>query len=211
MALASPVMILIFYFFGVVGTKRVSFESQVPYNPSLFLDNGKATSHFRESSIPKEFFWPYFYISSPLANLQVNITTYDVRPITPTRILEYINNELLFESFSKRINKLFGVEREKENVIKDPFNVSTVYSRSYSYLGWIGMTITALVIVLLPMLYVKIIRDSPYQMIAVAILCTTYLFLSYDNMIRLMALGFQLVYPILFPIVEKVFAKTESR
>ena len=209
MALASPVVILLFYFFGVVGTKRVSFESQVSYNPTLFLDNGRATTQFRESAIPKEFFWPYFYISSPLANLQVNITTYYVRPITMTRILEYINNELLFESFSKRVNKLFGIDRENENVIKDPFNVSTVYSRSYSYLGWIGMTITALVVVLVPLLYLKLIRDNPYHSIAVAILCTTYLFLSYDNTIRLMALGFQLVYPILFPMAEKMIVKTQ--
>lgn len=206
-ALASPAVILLFYFFGVVGTKRVSFESQVSYDPNLFLDNGRATTQFRESSIPKEFFWPYFYISSPLANLQVNITTYYVRPITTTRVLEYINNELLFESFSKRVNKLLGVDREKENVIKDPFNVSTVYSRSYSYLGWVGMTITALVIVLIPILYLKLIRDNPYSSIAVAILCTTYLFLSYDNTIRLMALGFQLVYPILFPLADKLIVK----
>lgn len=209
-ALASPVVILLFYFFGVVGTKRVSFESRVSYNPNLFLDNGKASAQFRESPIPREFFWPYFYISSPLANLQVNINTYQIKPITTVRILEYINNELLFESFSKRINNLFGIEREKENVIKDPFNVSTVYSRSYSYLGWIGIVITALVILVLPILYAKIIRHNPYQLIAVAILCTTYLFLSYDNMIRLMALGFQLVYPVLFPMVDKMFTKTQG-
>ncbi|HTH54906.1 MAG TPA: hypothetical protein VL728_02595 [Cyclobacteriaceae bacterium] len=206
--LVSPAVILLFYFFGVVGTKRVSFESRVSYNTTLFLDNGKATAQFRSSFIPKEFFWPYFYMSSPMANLQVNINTYQVKPITVSRILEYINNELLFESFSKRVNSFFGIAREKENVIKEPFNVSTVYSRGYSYLGWLGMTITALVVLFLPLLYLKLVRHNPYQLIAVAILCTTYLFLSYDNTIRLMALGFQLVYPILFPMAEKVFVKT---
>jgi hypothetical protein len=132
----------------------------------------------------------------------VNINTYRVRSITLERVLEYINNEWLFESLSKRINTQFGVEREKENTIKEPFNVSTVYSRSYSYLGWTGIFAMGLLVLFLPMLYRKMIADNPYQLISVSILCTTYLFLTYDNMIRLMALGFQLVYPLVFPFLE---------
>lgn len=201
--IGAPLVLVLFFFFGVVGTKRVSEESRVEYNQNLFLDNGKATKEFRESVIPKEFFWSYFYISSPLANLQVNINTFNVKPITVTRVMEFINNEILFESFSKRVNKLFDIEREKENVIKDPFNVSTVYSRSYSYLGWIGMIFMGLVVLVIPILYFQLIKTNPHQEVAVAILCCTYLYLSYDNMIRLMALGFQLVYPVIFPHLEK--------
>ncbi|HCW08374.1 MAG TPA: hypothetical protein DGG95_13520, partial [Cytophagales bacterium] len=88
--IGTPVVLVLFYFFGMVGTKRVSEESGVLYDHNLFLDNGRATKEFRESKIPKEFFWSYFYISSPLANLQVNINTYKVKPITVTRILEYV-------------------------------------------------------------------------------------------------------------------------
>src|SRR6185369_12758330 len=89
--LSVPIIITLFYLFGVVGTARVSFESKTSYDQNSFLDNGKATVQFRNSIIPKEFFWPYIYISSPLANLQVNINTYPTKPITLTRILEYIN------------------------------------------------------------------------------------------------------------------------
>jgi len=197
-----PVIVILFYFFGVLGTARVSFESHTFYDQNSFLDNGKATSQFRDSAVPKEFFWPYIYISSPVANLQVNINTYPVKPITPARILEYINNEWLFESLSKRINKLSGIEREKEYTIKDPFNVSTVYSRSYSYLGWKGIISMGLWVLTVPMVYLKLTNNNPYRPIAVAILCTTYLFLTYDNTIRLMALGFQLTYPLVFPWIE---------
>jgi len=205
--LVSPLVILLFYFFGVAGTARVSFESKTDYDRNSFLENGRATAQFRNSVIPEEFFWPYIYISSPIANLQVNINTYAVRSITLERVLEYINNEWLFESFSKRINKLFGVEREKENTIKEPFNVSTVYCRSYSYLGWTGIFAMGLFVLILPVLYHKMIANNPYQLISVAILCTTYLFLTYDNMIRLMALGFQLAYPLVFPFFENRLTK----
>lgn len=197
-----PAMIGLFYFFGVVGTQRVSFENQVPYDVNLFLENGKATDEFRSSMIPKEFFWPYIYISSPLANLQTNINTYEVKPITTSRVFEFINNEILFESISKRINKMTGTERESEKTIKDPFNVSTVYSRGYSYLGWTGIFLTALVVIALPFAYKRMMLHNPYQLVGFAILCTTYLFLCYDNTIRLMALGFQLVYPVVFPFLE---------
>jgi hypothetical protein len=202
-----PLVIVLFYFFGVVGTARVSFESKTRYDQNSFLDNGRATAQFRSSLVPKEFFWPYIYISSPVANLQVNINTYPVKPITLRRVLEYINNEWLFESLSKRVNNLLGVEREKENTIKNPFNVSTVYCRSYSYLGWPGIFAMGFFVLIIPVGYLKIIVNNPYQLISVAILCTTYLFMTYDNTIRFMGLGFQLVYPLIFPFVENRLSK----
>jgi oligosaccharide repeat unit polymerase len=205
--LMVPLTIILFYFFGVVGTARVSFESKTSYDQNSFLDNGRATTRFRNSAIPKEFFWPYIYISSPVANLQVNIDTYPVKPITLRRVLEYINNEWLFESLSKRINKLFGLEREKENTIKEPFNVSTVYCRSYSYLGWAGIIAMGLFVLAIPVVYRKLMVNNPYQLISLAILCTTYLFMTYDNTIRFMGLGFQLVYPLIFPLVEHKLSK----
>jgi hypothetical protein len=141
----------------------------------------------------------------------VNVNTYSVKPITISRIAEYINNEWLFESISKRINKFAGVERENENTIKDPFNVSTVYSRSYSYLGWLGIIMMSLFVLIVPIAYLKMIRTSPYQIVAVATLCSTYLFLTYDNTIRLMALGFQLVYPLVFPLIENKMSPLRFR
>lgn len=95
-----------------------------------------------------------------------------------------------------------GTERESEKTIKDPFNVSTVYSRGYSYLGWTGIFLTALIVIALPFAYKRMMLHNPYQLVGFAILCTTYLFLCYDNTIRLMALGFQLVYPVVFPFLE---------
>jgi hypothetical protein len=208
--LGFPLVILLLYFFGVVGTARVSFESKTHYDRNSFLDNGRATSQFRNSAIPKEFFWPYIYISSPVANLQVNINSYPVKPITAKRVLEYINNEWLFESISKRINKLMKVDRENEFTIKEPFNVSTVYSRSFSYLGWAGVIAMGLFVLFIPLFYYKLVADHPHNLIFISILCTCYLFLSYDNTIRLMALGFQLVYPLIFFSAENKLSRLIS-
>lgn len=206
-----PCLILIAYCFGIAGNRRSAFENSTAYNRYAFLETGRATEGFRDSWVPSEFFWSYIYISSPLANLQANINSFHVPAISTKRTLEYINNEFLFESISKRINVLAGVEREQEVVIKHPFNVSTVYSRSYSYLGWRGMIIMGVFIIVLPAIYYRLLsRDNPYLLTGMAILCTMYLFMIYDNTIRLMALGFQLVYPVVFPLADRVFKRSEE-
>lgn len=199
-----PLMILLSYFFGVLGTLRVSRELNVPYDNSLFTELGRPTESFSQSIIPNEFLWTYIYVSSPLANLQHNINSYPVKPASLSRTGEMINNEVLMDFISKRVNAFFHKEREQENTIPGPFNVSTVYSRSYSYLGWTGIVLMAVIVILIPWAYLKILpMESQFFAAAFAILCTMFLFLAYDNTIRFTGLCFQLVYPVLFNFIVK--------
>ena len=205
-----PVVVLIlFYFFGVVGTLRVSRESRQVYNNQLFLDIGGASEAFRNSWVPKEYFWPYIYLSSPVANLQQNIKwTQQPVPVTFRRVVAMINNELLFDFISKRTNRLFqleNIDHYTENyTITGVFNVTTLYSRSFSYVGWWGMVIMAIASLLFPWAYLKILpTGSPFFVTGMAILCTMFLFMAYDNTFRFTGLGFQLVYPLLFTWLEK--------
>lgn len=202
------------YFFGVMGTLRVSREAGTPYDNRHFLEIGDAKQTFTESIVPKEYFWAYIYMTSPVANLQYNIDTYPLEPASVDRLGEMINNEILMDFISKRINKFSEKQRIAENTIpRRPFNVSTVYSRSYSYLGWTGILIMALVVLVIPVLYAMLVpRSSPFFLTGFVILCVMYLFLAYDNTIRFTGLSFQLVYPIVFhytckrlPRVEKIF------
>ena len=200
-------MAVLLYLFGMLGSLRVSFEARKPYDPGMFLDIGDATRNFRESDIPKEFFWGYIYLSSPVANLQHNIATYPVPPFSMSRMLQHINNEMIFDFISKRINRLAGVDRATENIIPErPFNVSTVYSRSFSYQGWAGMMMMGLFILIIPVLYIRFLPSNRYALTGLAILNTMYLFLFYDNTIRFTGLGFQLVYPFMLPLAERAHA-----
>ena len=183
---------------------RVSFEAKKTYDSSLFLDIGEASEAFRDSAVPNEFFWAYIYLSSPLANLQQNINTFQVPAFSLGHLCQHINNEMLFDFISKRLNTAFGVDRMVENTIPGkPFNVSTVYSRSFSYQGWIGMCMMGAFVLVLPWIYIKILPENRYYLSGLAILNTMYLFLFYDNMIRFTGLGFQLVYPFAMPLAEK--------
>ncbi len=196
--------LFLIYFFGILGSLRVSFEAKQRYDPNLFLEIGKASTAFRKSVVPKEFFWGYIYLSSPVANLQQNVNTFQVPSFSVSRMVQHINNEMLFDFISKRVNRMFGVERERENTIPErPFNVSTVYSRSFSYQGWIGMFMISAFVLILPLIYLKMLPINRYYLTGIAILNTMYLFLFYDNTIRFTGLGFQLVYPFVLPLVEK--------
>ena len=196
-------VIVFFYLFGVMGTLRVSREAKVKYDNQLFLKVGEATTSFRKSIVPNEFFWTYIYISSPLANLQENIRLTEP-VISFGRSIELINSELLFDFISKRTKRIFQLEDPSDARIPGPFNVTTVYSKSFSYLGWFGMTIIALTVLCLPWLYQRLLPNgSPYFHTGMAILCTMFLFMAYDNTIKFTGLGFQLAYPVLLTWLKR--------
>jgi hypothetical protein len=192
---------LLFYFFGTLGTLRVSRIAHDTYNNSHFLNTGGATSYFRESLIPDEFFWTYIYISSPVANLQKNIEGHSNKKVRSKDFLRWFNDEVLPDFISKRINTFYGVKPYDDQRIVGPFNVSTIYSKSYSYLGWVGLTLMMVITLVIPFLYLKAFpTDSPFLLTGLAIMATVYFYMAYDNTIKFTGLSFQLVYPIVLAL-----------
>lgn len=195
---------ILLYFFGVLGNLRVSREAGKEYTNDLFLNVGKATSEFEGTGIPKEYFWSYVYLTSPIANLQSNLNNSISLPLSTAAAGQMAINEFLFDFISKRVNRYTGHSRVDGYTIGPPFNVSTVYSGSFSYLQWPGMIAMALFLVVFPWLYLKCtVRNSVFTTVGVSILCTMYCFLLYDNTIRFTGLAFQLVYPVLAGWLEK--------
>ncbi|MBK0381144.1 O-antigen polymerase [Mucilaginibacter segetis] len=192
--------------FGILGNLRTS--NQIDKNKTqelseIMLNLGEAKPDFVNSSIPKEYFWSYLYISSPLANLQINI---DDRPIdySISNILGYMNGELNFDFISKRLASIFNTVKPDNKLIAPFLTVGTVYSTSYSYLGWLGMCITFLFLMGVTFLYLIIMKpQNPYFSTGLAILNTFLLFCIFDNMFFFSGLSFQLVYPVLLSLKLK--------
>jgi len=205
--------LVILFLFGVLGTARVSNESRVPYSNELFMKTGSASNTFRNSAIPQEYFWTYMYATSPLANLEINATENRPETINIASFVEWGNNEVLFDFISKRVNMLTGEKTLKVITIRGPFNASTVYARSFSYLGWWGLFLMATVVLVVPMIYIRLLTPaSPFFLTGLVILSTVFLFMVFENTLRFTGLSFQLVYPIvmstgcrLIPQVRKIF------
>jgi hypothetical protein len=206
LAILVALFIPLLYLFGVLGSLRVSREASEPYNNENFMATGKATESFRQSNIPKEYFWTYIYVSSPLANLQFNVDKNEQPVTTLTSLMWTGVYECLPDFITKRIHSLRGTDPPKEYRINYSFNVSTVYSRSYSYSAWGGLALMGAFVIIFPWLFLKVIdRQSDFFITGWAILCTMYFFMSYDNTFRFTGLSFQLVYPVLFCLGEKYF------
>lgn len=202
--ISGAIAIVLFYLFGVLGSLRVSRIAGKPYSNESFLDTGRATGEFRNSVIPPEYFWTYVYISSPLANLQQNIDVGTPGAPAAASIAQLINSEIFPDFISKRINALMGLRTVVDSRIPGPFNVSTVYSRAYSYAGWTGLVLMALFIVVFPIVFIRVLPpSSKFFLPGWGILCTIYFFSVYDNTFRFTGLSFQLVYPVLLHWLDK--------
>ena len=201
LAVGAVATIVVLFFFGVMGNQRVSNESRVAYRNDEFLTTGHATDSFRKSVVPNEFFWTYVYATSPLANLELNVRSdrHDTSVSQP--FLKWLNNEILFDFISKRVNAMTEADKVSILIVPGPFNAVTVYSGSFRYLRWTGLILMATIILLLPLAYVKILpAESPFFLSGLAILNTIFLFMVFDNTIRFTGLSFQMVYPLLLHV-----------
>jgi hypothetical protein len=195
----------VLFLFGVLGSLRVSNESRMAYTNEDFLNTGHATKSFRESHMPKEFFWTYIYITSPVANLQTNIAAENAPP-TLSSFIRWMNNEVFFDFISKRVNFYFSETLPDEKRIYGPFNASTIYSRSFSYLGWSGLLLMAIIILLIPLAYLKILPvSSPFFLTGLVTLNTIFLFMVFENTVRFTGFSFQMVYPVLLHFLAHRF------
>lgn len=208
------VFLLVFFFgFGYSGNIRTAQQisidtkgrSGTEYSSEPIMELGSATAEFRQSIVPKEFFWTYLYIASPLSNLQYNINSGIEGDPNVHNFFILAVNEYVFDVLSKHINKIFDIERPRTKIIVENLSVFTTFSESYTAMGWFGLIITLFFMLLFPFAYTGLLGiNSPYLPLALSIICSIYLLSFYDNMFIWAGLGLQLVYPLLLGIKNRV-------
>jgi hypothetical protein len=113
-------------------------------------------------------------------------------------------DEVMFDSFSKRIDELFGWTRTQPDLIIEQLTVCTALAGSYDDAGYGGMALFIIILWLFPFAYLVIVRKNPMGVIGISILCTVYLFSIFDNTFSLTGLTFQLMYPLIFNLGAKI-------
>lgn len=193
----SAVVLVLITLFGVLGHVRVSHALERIYDRSIIYEIGEANDNFKNNIVPTELFWTYLYVAQPLGTLQYNIDhSKSSQSIGIVRYLDFINSEWVPDFISKRIYKSLSSERKSPLLIAHHLNASSVYSRSFYYLGWMGLVLMLAFILLFAYFYIKLIsKDNPYFITSIATLCTLYMFLIFDNFFVFSGFSFQLVYP----------------
>jgi oligosaccharide repeat unit polymerase len=170
--------------FGLLGDLRTHNLS----GETVILEVGKASDKFLDSNIPTEFFWPYLYISSPLSNLQLNITN---RVATDEPAL-YMKLELLPDFLSKRFVPEDVVPSTLPILVVEQLNVSTMYARPFLLMGWLGVFISFIYFVIIAIFCLTVLRGSKY-FVATSSILSSLAFLNIFANMYLFAGGITLV------------------
>jgi oligosaccharide repeat unit polymerase len=172
---------------------------------SIILTLGDASDRFLESNVPTTLFWPYLYISAPLANLQLNVSSRQEND-APTL---YFSMEWLPDFVSKR---LVTEETYTETLplrVKNELSVSTMYGRGFVLLGWIGVLLSYVYFAIVSFAVLRILRSSKYFIAASSILSSLALLSIFDNMYVFAGGITQIMAALLLFLIERPHATFE--
>jgi hypothetical protein len=194
--------VCVFYLNGRIGDIRA---------PGDDVKGGQPTVAFRESGIPRTFFWTYLYSTVGLANLQLSVDKIQSNKGT---VAEFMVSELIPDTFSRRIMPYVNprvTSNEGNFITRDMLysweqpqvgpgmNISTIFGRSYGYFGWTGPAIMFALLSTFIVVYLMVISRSPFRVPCLALLNTLVLFCLFNNMLVSAAIIPQLVWPLLLP------------
>ncbi|TKK68028.1 oligosaccharide repeat unit polymerase [Ilyomonas limi] len=190
----AVIAMLFFLAFGFIGNLRTGNEVDAG---EVILNVSEAKPSFRQSGIPDSYFWAYMYIASPLANLQLNINRREVA-FTKNNLQQLVIHEFFWDAVSKRIDEKYNFNRTDITQINLAFNVGTVFSHAYAYLGLWGMYIMFFFIMLLTAVFLFTLNTaSKYYITYLACLNTLIILSIFDNVFTFTPLSIILIFPLL--------------
>jgi hypothetical protein len=145
---------------------------------SIILTIGEASDRFTESKVPTALFWPYLYISGPLANLQLNVSS----RIANDAPALYFSMEWLPDFVSKRVVTEETISESSPLRVKNELTVATMYGRAFLLFGWVGVLLSYVYFAFISFAVLEILRKSKYFIAASSILSSLALLCIFDNM-----------------------------
>lgn len=166
--IASILLIVILYGFGIFGNIRYGdiFDKD---DYSMISSLGKMNEHY-PNWLPKEFFWSYTYLVSPLVNLNFNVIN-----ISNADNFSYFLMEFVPEFIT---NNLFSFY-QKESVLLPvkSLTASTAYVRVYNYFGYFGMYLLYFVQLIISIWGINLTYKMRKEYFVVVANCLLYFFI----------------------------------
>lgn len=165
------ISLVILFVFGVIGNNRLGDET----GGDLILNRGGATQEFKDSGIPKTFFFAYMYVASPIHVLDANLHSHK------NDIESFLLNNIVPEFISKRIR---SSEFKKEFETLNGFNVGGLFLQPYYDYGIWGIVFVYLYMCLFIELTLFFsTKNNKRALVSYAILLSIILLLTFTNLL----------------------------
>ncbi|WP_139685738.1 O-antigen polymerase [Vibrio tasmaniensis] len=181
---------LFLYLFNLMGNVRLGKDSN-----EYILTVGKASQEFRDSYVPKEFFYGYLYISSPVSIFDVN------RNISETSIYDFLLDNIVPDFIARRVNNFKGVEAVDVN----GFTVGGLYLKPYNHLGVLGVYGILLFFFMLSLIVLyNVIHIRKRALVSLMFFLSVTVLLSFQNILNSGGFVMQIYYSIIFVSLSNV-------
>lgn len=174
------------YGFNLLGNLRLGTNSN-----DFILNIGKASDDFKESIIPKEFFYAYLYISTPVQIFDINRKNHEL-PLS-----NFIVVNIIPDFISKRIN--IPLKEVESHTIVNGFNVGGLFLKPYRFLGELGIALLFVYYLFFFILvFFSLLHNKKRALLALAILSSISVLLTFSNLLNASGYILQLYYALLF-------------
>ena len=183
--LSLCVFVVLFLFgFNAIGNLRLGVNSN-----DYILSVGKATDEFKDSLVPKDFFYAYLYVSTPVQIFDLNRTNMN-KPLS-----DFVLSNIIPDFISKRLGFTNDVDLDEIG----GFNVGGLFLSPYTYLGVYGIILIIFYFLFLNLLvYLSISKLRTRCLISLSVLLSVSLLLPFDNLLNSSGYILQFFYAIFF-------------
>ena len=179
--------VIVLYVFGGLGNLRSGFG----WNDSWYIEYiGKYNSNY-PSWLPKQFMWSYSYITSPLANLNYNITSNNTNDSFIGTLISLVPDFIC--------KRLFPAYASQTPQLMVPyFNVTAAFGKAYLWGDYAGMIMYYIMLIIgqITVLYIFKIKDC-YKMPLLGTMSGIVAFTFFAHTLSYSAISFIAIFPLI--------------
>ncbi|MFB6317650.1 hypothetical protein [Saccharicrinis sp. FJH54] len=190
--------IVFFYLFGRFGDSREEAKKRDGSFNFYSIYQNNSYPDF----LPDEFFWGYYYFTSPIAKMQYTVQDKQINALK-NDYGALVLFEMMPYSFGERFNKYLNYNKRVSSYKLPPWFVGTAFYGPYLYAKWSGVLIyTVFLFSLVYLIFLFTKQKLGKWGIPVIANLSLYMALSvFDNMIAFAPINFQLAGCLVFGVV----------
>jgi len=192
------------FLFGIVGDFRQRAKDRTE-NKSMY-------EYFIGANYPKwlptEFFWGYFYITSPIAKFQYIITDAKINT-APSNISALVVHEFFPNSIGYRLATFLDISKQTSEFGMPDYFVGTCFGGVYIYGRWCGLFVYTIIFfsfIFFVMHWIVKSKKNTFFLVS-CIMCVFTVLSIFSNMLIYIPLQLLLIWVVLFDMIASKYDK----